>query len=1204
MSISDNEEYDTKPPARRPTDDAADSNKKKKHSDDGASSSQHVVGSSSEQRRLQRHVLTFEEQRDVSYQRTASLLFSSSDDALRNNSRRNSLANIHREDDEDVEIAVIPSLVSLSDDFFHPPSTIETSTTAAAAASSSGAVNNVNDERSSLSTARTAFPDFSSTHSTSSSTFTSNTLTANQATNNATQRIQNLPTLRPRINNAPNPRGVYSILTGSGLSVGSSSNNNNNSPPPETWPVGPQGAPIPSHLLLVADQTVVNDGNNESSSARENEVERRRRTNNNNDGRRMADGAALTDAAASINPPRSPQPSFSSDLNTDMLNNPPLSAPSNLFGRTAQVASGTNVASSANNSPSRLYDGGVRRERHNAAAAAGRLLPRQPQQQQQQQQQQPVYINAVHSLDHAVKRLESKLKARKEASAAAAAAGSTTSSSTTSPARSRTRSSSLGSQVAPPSANQQGAGGGEKTMEELELKTLTQLAEIMLHPPTSRIGNTNTYCWDDDNEDGDGAKEEEEKSSCPPSDKVVQKNGQDNMNGDDDDGMSDGDGDDESIDIIEETTILHTTSSSSIHKSPSSTTITTNNKKCRYPTIQSIQSSISTLGNSIPCRRVCQYPFKRNDIVWVCRTCQSDETCVLCHECFTNSNHEGHDVAFYHAQAGGCCDCGDADAWSPSGFCKKHGMNDDSIKIGVEPGVLGSVHAISDYLVKVVQKSVEEGYKRANPLLFVNKNNNAHGTTLLEKGNSNNNNKKKFPAIGSRSDSLLPEYYEEQDGGRQRRERRSIQRHHSLERRNTVADIETTATTEGGRVPSSASLSLTGSFGDQEGNEDVDAMSTTTPLPDDNNGDNDDVGMTMTTRSRSRSNSSNALPQSHPPTPIFHHEVQFDPTAASTSRKWHKRSESSMSLDENNDNVFNPEAASSPTRHRAAKKPRAPPSYPEIKTPARTLGDLGREEQGLFLVLHCDDIHMGNSSSRDNHAKLISALKELYSAPGGGGSGGDAATSNATTTGPGSSSVGLGGTLGAAATNTFIDRPNPRGLQQRHRLMLHPTRHSLFRAPHAEAILDRIVRVVKKQGNLIVWGTQEILAECGDVTARCWRDGDPNSSTLVGAAMLNRAKILTNHGLVCSIKTRQELRHEQKSTTILNLVGWLASSCDQICDQISLGMSSNALVPLLRNDLKLSNQFVEAWHSLLLTLLAVPDFKAAMANAYCDTYRA
>lgn len=58
-------------------------------------------------------------------------------------------------------------------------------------------------------------------------------------------------------------------------------------------------------------------------------------------------------------------------------------------------------------------------------------------------------------------------------------------------------------------------------------------------------------------------------------------------------------------------------------------------------------------------RRVCQHPFKKNDIVWVCRTCQADETCVLCHACFSQSDHENHDVSFYHAQAGGCCDCGD-----------------------------------------------------------------------------------------------------------------------------------------------------------------------------------------------------------------------------------------------------------------------------------------------------------------------------------------------------------------------------------------------------------------------------------------------------------------------------------------------------------------------------------------------------------------
>jgi Putative zinc finger in N-recognin (UBR box) len=71
-------------------------------------------------------------------------------------------------------------------------------------------------------------------------------------------------------------------------------------------------------------------------------------------------------------------------------------------------------------------------------------------------------------------------------------------------------------------------------------------------------------------------------------------------------------------------------------------------------------TSLEQLGQAVP-RRVCQHPFKKNDIVWVCRTCQADETCVLCHACYSQSDHVGHDVAFYHAQAGGCCDCGDPD---------------------------------------------------------------------------------------------------------------------------------------------------------------------------------------------------------------------------------------------------------------------------------------------------------------------------------------------------------------------------------------------------------------------------------------------------------------------------------------------------------------------------------------------------------------
>jgi len=74
-------------------------------------------------------------------------------------------------------------------------------------------------------------------------------------------------------------------------------------------------------------------------------------------------------------------------------------------------------------------------------------------------------------------------------------------------------------------------------------------------------------------------------------------------------------------------------------------------------------------------QRVCSKAFTAGDIVWNCKQCQMDSTCVLCQDCFRESDHEGHDVYFYHVMtdSGGCCDCGDPGAWDPKGFCKRHG---------------------------------------------------------------------------------------------------------------------------------------------------------------------------------------------------------------------------------------------------------------------------------------------------------------------------------------------------------------------------------------------------------------------------------------------------------------------------------------------------------------------------------------------------
>lgn len=70
--------------------------------------------------------------------------------------------------------------------------------------------------------------------------------------------------------------------------------------------------------------------------------------------------------------------------------------------------------------------------------------------------------------------------------------------------------------------------------------------------------------------------------------------------------------------------------------------------------------------------RPCGYVFRRGDIAWNCRTCQTDATCVICDTCFRASDHTGHEVFFHRTSPGGCCDCGDAEAWNIDGCCDRH----------------------------------------------------------------------------------------------------------------------------------------------------------------------------------------------------------------------------------------------------------------------------------------------------------------------------------------------------------------------------------------------------------------------------------------------------------------------------------------------------------------------------------------------------
>ncbi|KAJ6608860.1 hypothetical protein B0H10DRAFT_2166482 [Mycena sp. CBHHK59/15] len=71
--------------------------------------------------------------------------------------------------------------------------------------------------------------------------------------------------------------------------------------------------------------------------------------------------------------------------------------------------------------------------------------------------------------------------------------------------------------------------------------------------------------------------------------------------------------------------------------------------------------------------RPCCHIFKKGENCFRCKDCALDDSCVLCARCFHATDHVGHNVSFFIAQQpGGCCDCGDGEAWRRVISCPYH----------------------------------------------------------------------------------------------------------------------------------------------------------------------------------------------------------------------------------------------------------------------------------------------------------------------------------------------------------------------------------------------------------------------------------------------------------------------------------------------------------------------------------------------------
>ena len=71
--------------------------------------------------------------------------------------------------------------------------------------------------------------------------------------------------------------------------------------------------------------------------------------------------------------------------------------------------------------------------------------------------------------------------------------------------------------------------------------------------------------------------------------------------------------------------------------------------------------------------KACGHIFKGGEATYRCKTCTSDDTCVLCSKCFEASDHTDH-MVYVSISPGnsGCCDCGDAEAWLLPVNCAIH----------------------------------------------------------------------------------------------------------------------------------------------------------------------------------------------------------------------------------------------------------------------------------------------------------------------------------------------------------------------------------------------------------------------------------------------------------------------------------------------------------------------------------------------------
>ena len=82
-----------------------------------------------------------------------------------------------------------------------------------------------------------------------------------------------------------------------------------------------------------------------------------------------------------------------------------------------------------------------------------------------------------------------------------------------------------------------------------------------------------------------------------------------------------------------------------------------------------VMEYMATVARAAPPKAVCGRVLN-DEQAYRCLDCQHDDSSIFCIDCFEPAKHVGH--KYFITRANGVCDCGDANALNPAGFCEHH----------------------------------------------------------------------------------------------------------------------------------------------------------------------------------------------------------------------------------------------------------------------------------------------------------------------------------------------------------------------------------------------------------------------------------------------------------------------------------------------------------------------------------------------------